>query len=79
MKSNGAIINEPDLRHFDENRGKYPAEQLLAFVGQHVAWDPEGTRILASATTREQVDEKLEALGIHLSQVVHDYIDPPLG
>jgi hypothetical protein len=79
MQRNGSVTNAPDLRHFDENRARFPLEQLLVYAGQHVAWSPNGTSILAFAPTQEEVDEKLEAVGIHFSQVVHDYIDPPLG
>ena len=78
MERNGVALEAPDLRNFDENRSKFPSEQLLAFAGQHVAWSPDGTRILAFATTRADLDQKLEAAGVHFSQVVHDYIDSPL-
>jgi hypothetical protein len=40
-----------------------------------VAFSPDGTRILASGDDMNEVDGKLEAVGIHFSQVVHDYID----
>ncbi len=78
MVRNGVALNAPDVGCFDENRSKFPAEQLLAYAGQHVAWTPDGTCILAFGATREEVDNKLESIGIHFSQVVHDYIDPPL-
>jgi hypothetical protein len=78
MQRNGVALNPPDLRGFDENRSKFPSEQLVAYAGQHVAWSPDGTRILACGATREELDEKLESVGIHFNQVVHDYIDPPL-
>jgi hypothetical protein len=66
-----------DLRFFDENRSKYPPEKLLTYVGLFVAWSPDGTRILVSGESHDEVDDKLHAAGIHFSQVVHDYIDPP--
>jgi hypothetical protein len=80
MQTNGVALDPPelDLRCFDENRSKFPAEQLLVYAGQHVAWTPNGTRILACGLTRKDLDEKLASLGIQFSQVVHDYIDPPL-
>jgi len=78
MQRNGVALNPPDLRPFDENRSKFPSDQLVAYAGQHVAWSPDGTRILACAAAREELDEKLESVGVHFSQVVHDYIDPPL-
>jgi hypothetical protein len=79
MENNGMAIKPPDLRYFDENRSRFPVERLLDHAGEHVAWSPDGKEILASGASQEEVDEKLAALGIHLSQVVHDYIDPRLG
>ena len=79
MQRHGILLSEPDLRFFDENRANFPPEQLLPYAGQHVAWSPDGTRILAFAPTQKEVDQKLKAIGIDRSQVVHDYIDPPLG
>jgi hypothetical protein len=79
MDTNGVALKPPDLRYFDENRNKVPIDQLLAYAGQHVAWSPDGKEILAFGSSQEDVDEKLAVLGIHFSQVVHDYIDPPLG
>jgi hypothetical protein len=79
METNGVALKSPDLRHFDENRSKFPVVQLLAYAGQHVAWNAEGTRILAFGATREELHERLKTAGIHFSQIVHDYIDPPLG
>jgi hypothetical protein len=65
----------PDLSHFDENRAKFPLDQLTPYEGKFVAWDPVAMRIVAAAETREALDEQLDALGVHFSQVVHDYID----
>lgn len=65
----------PDLSHFDEARAKYPLEALIPYEGMFVAWDPVDMRIVAAGETREALAERLEALGIHFSQVVHDYID----
>ncbi len=75
MDPNGRAPEPPDLRHFDENRSTFPLDELLKYAGKHVAFSPDGTRILASGEDVEEVDRKLEALGIHFSQVVHDYID----
>lgn len=79
METNGVVLKSPDLRHYDENRAKFPVEQLLMYAGQHVAWSPDGTRVLTFGSSQDEVDEKLARMGIHFSQVVHDYIDPILG
>ena len=76
MSPNGQPGELPDISQFDANRSRLPAESLAAFAGRHVAWSPDGTRILASGANPDEVDEQLAALGIHFSQVVHDYIDP---
>jgi len=34
---------------FNRNRNKFPPEELDKYVGQYVAWNPEGTAIIASA------------------------------
>jgi hypothetical protein len=77
MGENGGPLEPPDLRCIDENRNRYPFEQLTPFEGQHVAWRLDGKRILASGEDRETVEKKLVAAGIDPSQVVFDYIDPP--
>jgi hypothetical protein len=78
MTPNGQLP-EPDFSQYDQNRANFPWEQLIPFEGKHVAWSPDGTRILASGADLDEVDQKLAEMGIHFSQVVHDYIDPPLG
>jgi hypothetical protein len=42
-----------------------------------VAFSPDGTRIVASADTWEELDAALDAAGIPPSQVVHSYVDLP--
>ena len=67
----------PDLRFYAENRRRFPSEQLAPYYGRFVAWSPDGTRIVASGTEREEVWRQLEAAGLDPSQFVNDYIDPP--
>jgi Family of unknown function (DUF5678) len=77
MQTNSQPPEPPDLRYFDENRSRFPPEQLLPYAGQHVAWSPDGSRILASGEDMDEVEKKLRAAGIHPSQVVFEYIGPP--
>jgi hypothetical protein len=76
MQGNGQSPEPPDIRTFLDRRHQVPWEELAKYVGQHVAWTPDGSRILAAGADVHEVDDKLAALGIHFSQVVHDYIDP---
>jgi hypothetical protein len=60
---------------FNDNFNKFPMEELAKYSGQHVAWNLEGTRILASGVDDDEVDRKLVAMGIRPSHVVHGYVD----
>jgi len=65
-----------DYALFDHNHRQFPPDQLKLFVGLHIAWSMDGTRIVASGQSREEVHQKLDEQGIHFSHVVHDYVDP---
>jgi hypothetical protein len=75
MSENNRTYPTIDLGRFQENRCKFPPQDLLPYAGLHIAWDPEGIRILASGESLDELDERLAAMGIHFSQVVHDYVD----
>ncbi len=77
MTSNGERREPPDLSHFEENRCKFPPEELLKYAGKCVAFSPDGTHIVASGDSWEELDAALDAAGIHFSQVVSAYLDPP--
>jgi hypothetical protein len=66
----------PDPR-YEQNRAKFPLEELAKYAGQYVAFSIDGMRILAGADTMEAVEEKLIAAGIDPSRVVGSYIDGP--
>ena len=76
MSTNGQRLEPPDLSHFEENQSKFPLEELAKYWGKHVAFSPDGTRIVASGDSEEELDAALDAAGIHFSQVVHSYIGP---
>ena len=77
MNINGQRLEPPDLSHFEENRSKFPLEELAKYGGKHVAFSPDGTRIVGSGDSEEELDANLEAAGIPFSQVVYSYVDPP--
>jgi hypothetical protein len=66
----------PDLQQFLKNRAHFPPEELRPYAGSYVAWNLEGTRILASACDEPTLHERLLALGIDPARVVGSYIDP---
>jgi len=66
-----------DNNLYVENRNKLPQEELDPFVGKHVAFSMDGTRILASGDDSIEVERKLVAAGFDPSQVIFSHIDPP--
>jgi hypothetical protein len=76
MNPNGEKLEPPDLSHYEENRSKFPPEELLKYAGKFVAFSPDGLRIVASGDSWEELDADLEAKGIHFSQVVSSYLCP---
>jgi len=63
----------PDLSHFDENRAKYPPEDLVQYAGKCVAWSNDGTRILASADDYLALAAVLKAAGLDPQNTVFSY------
>jgi hypothetical protein len=76
MNPNGRPPEPPDFSRFNENRTRFPVEQLAPYAGQYVAWTPDGTRIVACAADRAGLYQRLQEIGVHYSQVVFGYIDP---
>jgi hypothetical protein len=57
---------------FNANVRKFPSEELEKFKGRHIAWNLEGTCILASGADELEVAKNLKEKGIELHQVVFD-------
>lgn len=77
MGENHKVPEPPDLSTYHQNRRQFPPQELAKYAGQYVAFSPDGSRILASGNTMEEVEQKLIAAGIHPSQVVGSYVPPP--
>jgi hypothetical protein len=60
---------------FIHNINKFPPDELAKYAGRWVAWNGEGTAILASsANSPDEVVEQLVRAGIDPRECVHDYI-----
>jgi hypothetical protein len=77
MDIKGENLRPVDTAVFDQNRSRFPPEDLLPYAGHHIAWNADGTRVLASGRDMDEVDNKVIAAGIAPDQVVFDFIDPP--
>jgi hypothetical protein len=74
MSTNGLRPDPPGREHFNENSTRYPPEDLLKYANQYVAWAADGTRILTSGATWQEVEDRLAAMGIAGDQVVFQYV-----
>lgn len=59
-----------DPRQHYRNRAALPVEELEKYAGQHVAWNLEGTAIVASGRSELEVFEAARAKGYRLGQLV---------
>ena len=53
---------------------KVPSEELTPYIGKHVAWSLDGTRIVASGDDVKEVNDRVVAAGIPPNRVVFGYI-----
>jgi hypothetical protein len=52
-----------NLEQFVKNRNAFPVDELDRYAGQHIAWSPDGTQILASDPDPLKVLAAVKALG----------------
>lgn len=60
---------------FVENQRTFPANELLRYQGQHIAWSWDGAEILAADFDRTTLDQKLRNAGIDPLRVIHDFVE----
>jgi hypothetical protein len=70
--------NPPGIECANANRAAFPPEQLIPFEGRCVAWNADSTCILSSGADLIEVETNLVAAGIDPSQVIFEFISPPL-
>jgi hypothetical protein len=68
----------PGIELANVNRAAFPVEELIPFEGKYVAWTADSTRILASGADLLEVETNLVAAGIDPSQVIFEFIPPPM-
>jgi hypothetical protein len=50
-------------RKYLENRPRFPLDELAKYFGQWVAWSPDGTRVVASSTDPDALEDLVRAAG----------------
>jgi hypothetical protein len=78
MHTNSIRRDPPGIEFANANRAAFPLEQLIPFEGKYVAWTADSTRILSSGADLIEVEKNLVAAGIDPSQVIFEFISPPI-
>jgi hypothetical protein len=68
-----------DLARFQTNQRNVDPAAVLPYRGKHIAWNAEGTAVVASGDSYEALFEELDRLGIPTDQIVHDFVDSADG
>jgi hypothetical protein len=58
------------------NQAKYPPEKLLPYLGQVVAWYPDGHDIWGADPNMYTLMKRIEASGDNPELYVYDYLEP---
>jgi hypothetical protein len=66
-----------DINQFRANRDRFPREELAKYNGQYVAWNIDGTRIVAADADPLRVDAHLRALGLDPSEILVSRVAVP--
>jgi hypothetical protein len=67
-------VEQPEPSGYVLNRGKLPREELARYAGQWLAWNLDGTRILAHGSDLDTVIELLEAAGLGYRDVIWEEV-----
>jgi hypothetical protein len=66
-----------DMQQFLKNRYAFPLEELVRYAGKYVAWNTDGTRILASDEDDLRLYATLKAAGHDTSEVLVSFVPFP--
>ena len=65
------------LEQFVKNRNRFPADELDMYAGQHVAWSPDGTRIIAADLDPQKVFAAVKAAGYDPGETLIEAVPTP--
>lgn len=66
-----------DFQQLQANRRKFPPKELAKYAGKHVAWSPDGTQIVASGETLDEVMDELAAASCDPAECLLSYVPKP--
>jgi hypothetical protein len=66
-----------DMQQFIRNRNEFPYDELEKYAGRHVAWSPDGTRILAADEDPLKVLAAVKAAGYDPGETLIEVVPSP--
>jgi hypothetical protein len=64
-----------EFSEFEKNRQRFTDDELQPYQGKWVGFSLDGCRIVAGATTLEELKEEVERAGDNISNVALEFID----
>jgi len=52
-----------NMQNYLKNRGTFPLAELAKHRGEWVAWNPDGTRLIAASRNPDDLDDLIRAAG----------------
>jgi hypothetical protein len=65
-----------DANAYREARDRHTADELRPYAGQWVAWNFEGTKIVAHHEDAQEVVRQVRAIGLNTDRVVMEHLPP---
>ena len=65
-----------DMQQFYKNRARLGLEELAAYAGKYVAWDPSGTCILAANEDELELHAAIVARGLDPAEILVSFVPP---
>jgi Family of unknown function (DUF5678) len=62
---------------FRQNRAAFPLTELIKYQGKWIAFDPDGTKVIAVAKTIAEVDQLVQAAGYDPEEVAFEGVPGP--
>ncbi len=63
------------MRVFIKNRHEFPLDELSKYAGKWIAWNPDGTAIVASTDDPDTLHDLILAAGQDPSRCVNSYVE----